>query len=1090
MKAFTVFTLLTSVAWAKHTVKTGLDVLIESNYKQLAGRKVIVLTNPTGVTPDLDLGVDVMFSSGAVDLVGVMGPEHGFRGTAQAGGSEGTFIDPETGLTVYDAYNVNTSTIVSYIKESGADTVLFDIQDVGARFYTYTWAMYDTMVAAAIANASFVVLDRPNPITGLNAFGPVLNESYASYVGRRPIAQAHGMTTGELASMFVGEKWIQEAANGSELTLEVISMKGWKRSMAWKDTGLPWVMPSPNMPTPDTALIYPGACMFEGTSISEGRGTTRPFELLGGSFTNQSWADQMRALNIPHTNFRSACFSPTTSKFQSKTVCGLQSYIFLNSISDHEEFDPVFLGLSLLWSAKHLYTIGGNDTGFGNTTQSFHWLFNGPKYDVDVLTGGSLVREGIESGLSPDEIRSQWETDLQAFKTKRASYLLSYNLARPQLTVIICALRERTNVYTIKLYSASSGEESHSDPLVLPTSAPNGTSPERPVATFQMKPYPNPGYQGSSSLKTVLDNLGDHLAVRIDTSRPHVNDQQSSRDAVLRADSSKMVEEGVQLLETFLDYLADDAFRQLFSEAKGNGLQTHLGTFLLFPFFESLANEIDIIRQSEDRQSSLFALSQRLFEKANQPVEIHSAMTLEEFAAQYTGLNLRWETVGLIITLAGIASTEIRVPHPACKTEEERQLLRTNLVHLTNKCVGFCDSLDTLNDITMIFIYESFLLASIFYGDQSTRTNDPTQQLSSVDNALFADGLHETAKEKEYLPFFLTQLRQQIFARIYGSDISFAVFLGRPPRVSKRFCYTSMPLDIEEDTYSLVGEALDQELAHLDRNGWNALGQIRKSAVIRWTMITSMIREDALETLLGRNLTNVLQRIGELQAKIDHAWKDLPPFLTIPTRDLWLKGRSCHEVDTLHQIRLLYLNTTFLIEWAGSRHGLQDTGALFVNASELLSWVIEALVRREQLSEIGLISLAWRVASCALPAAGAIAWYLLQPSSRVGFNLDSSSRRRSIENLSVLIAHMGVLHDPGDGNYQLFCHAKSALQSAMDTILSPPDPGQPENSLEMLSSAALSPDWIFSDYLGLGVDSWIGLPDRGSFMRMDDNMPY
>lgn len=135
----------------------------------------------------------------------------------------------------------------------------------------------------------------------------------------------------------------------------------------------------------------------------------------------------MRALNIPLTNFRSACFSPTTSKFESQTVCGLQSYIFLNSIGDYEEFDPVFLGVSLLWSAKRLYTVAGNDTGFGNTTQSFHWLFNGSNtslYDVDVLTGGSIVREGIENGLSPDEIRSQWEADLQAFKKKRESYLL------------------------------------------------------------------------------------------------------------------------------------------------------------------------------------------------------------------------------------------------------------------------------------------------------------------------------------------------------------------------------------------------------------------------------------------------------------------------------------------------------------------------------------------------------------------------------------------------------------------------------------------------------------------------------------------
>lgn len=159
--------------------------------------------------------------------------------------------------------------------------------------------MYDTMVAAALTNVTFVVLDRPNPITGLNAFGPVLNESYASYVGRRAIAQSHGMTSGELAKMFVGEGWIKQAANGSDLALEVIQMKGWKRWMTWKDTGLPWVMPSPSkcsttlskggydtdsilsedMPTPDTAMVYPGTCMFEGTSISEGRGTTRPFEV-------------------------------------------------------------------------------------------------------------------------------------------------------------------------------------------------------------------------------------------------------------------------------------------------------------------------------------------------------------------------------------------------------------------------------------------------------------------------------------------------------------------------------------------------------------------------------------------------------------------------------------------------------------------------------------------------------------------------------------------------------------------------------------------------------------------------------------------
>ena len=356
------------------TVKTGLEVLIESNYSQLAGRKVIILTNPTGITPDLDLGVDIMHQSGMVDLVGVMGPEHGFRGTAQAGGSEGTFVDPQTGLTVYDAYDADTMKLQGYIEQSGADTVVFDIQDVGARFYTYTWAMHDTMIAAAVANTTFVVLDRPNPITGLNAFGPVLNRSVASYVGRQPIAQAHGMTSGELAKMLVGEGWIEHEANGSDVSLEVIQMGGWRRSMAWKDTRLPWVYPSPNMPTPDTAMIYPGACMFEGTSFSEGRGTTRPFELLGAPFGNESWYEAMRALNISNTNYRFNCFAPTDDDFAGQTCCGLQSYWFLNCEEDYREFDPVYVGVALLSTAKRLYNPESVPGGMKNETTAFTWV--------------------------------------------------------------------------------------------------------------------------------------------------------------------------------------------------------------------------------------------------------------------------------------------------------------------------------------------------------------------------------------------------------------------------------------------------------------------------------------------------------------------------------------------------------------------------------------------------------------------------------------------------------------------------------------------------------------------------------------------
>lgn len=417
IKFYAISIMLTVCATAAK-VKSGLEVLIESNYAQLTGKKALILTNPTGITNNLDLGVDVMHRSSHVDLVGVLGPESGFRGTAQAGASEGTFIDPQTGLTVYDAYDASYSTLQKYIKESKADTVIYDIQDVGSRFYTYIWAMHDCMVAAALANATFMVFDRPNPITGLNAFGPVLNKSVSSYVGRQPIAQAHGMTAGELAKMFVGEGWIKEESNGTDVSLEVIKMEGWHRSMSWRDTGMPWVLPSPNMPTPDTAMIYPGACLFEGTSISEGRGTTRPFELLGAPFGNDSWYEEMRALDIPNTNYRFNCFEPVFDKFANETCCGLQSYWSLSCADDYKHFDAVYVGVALLWTAKRLYGSPNGNTG------NFTWLEAGGVYNVDLLGGGPLIRESIDAGLDPSAIKESWLGELEKFKVNRKRYLL------------------------------------------------------------------------------------------------------------------------------------------------------------------------------------------------------------------------------------------------------------------------------------------------------------------------------------------------------------------------------------------------------------------------------------------------------------------------------------------------------------------------------------------------------------------------------------------------------------------------------------------------------------------------------------------
>ncbi|MFE0773961.1 exo-beta-N-acetylmuramidase NamZ domain-containing protein [Streptomyces sp. NPDC058861] len=381
----------------RHRVRTGFERLAADGYAPLAGQRVGVVTNPTGVTPDARHLVDVMHADERVDLTAVFGPEHGFRGTAQAGGSEGRYDDPATGLPVYDTYLKSGQPLADVFTASGVDTVVFDVQDAGARFYTYIWTLYDCMEAAARAGKRFVVLDRPNPVTGRAALGPVLDRAFATFVGREPIAQAHGMTVAELALLFNGEFLAAPVA------LETVRMTGWRRSDFFDSTGLPWVPPSPNMPTPETALVYSGTCLFEGTNLSEGRGTTRPFELLGAEGIDRRWAEAANALGLPGVRFREAYFAPTFSKFQGKTAGGVQLHVH-----DRESFDPVRTGIGLLVTAR------GSWPGFA--WRPDHW--------IDKLTGSTRVRTLIDAGADTDEVVGAWQADLKAFRAVRKEYLL------------------------------------------------------------------------------------------------------------------------------------------------------------------------------------------------------------------------------------------------------------------------------------------------------------------------------------------------------------------------------------------------------------------------------------------------------------------------------------------------------------------------------------------------------------------------------------------------------------------------------------------------------------------------------------------
>ncbi|WP_030676594.1 exo-beta-N-acetylmuramidase NamZ family protein [Streptomyces cellulosae] len=377
--------------------RTGFENLAANAYAQLSGQRVGIVTNPTGVTRDVRHIVDVMHADTRVDLRAVFGPEHGFRGTAQAGGSEGRYDDPATGLPVYDTYLKSGQALAGIFTASGVDTVVFDIQDVGARFYTYIWTLYDCMEAARLAGKRFVVLDRPNPVTGQAALGPVLHEEFATFVGRKPISQAHGMTVAELARLFNGEFL------STPVELDTVLMTGWRRSQWYDAWGLPWVPPSPNMPTPDTALVYSGTCLFEGTNLSEGRGTTRPFELLGAEGVDGRWADAANRLALPGVRFREAYFAPTFSKFQGKTIGGVQIHVH-----DRDAYDPVRTGIALLVTARKVWS-------------GFAWR---PDNWIDKLTGSTLVRTMIDAGADTDAVVAGWERESAAFRRVRGEYLV------------------------------------------------------------------------------------------------------------------------------------------------------------------------------------------------------------------------------------------------------------------------------------------------------------------------------------------------------------------------------------------------------------------------------------------------------------------------------------------------------------------------------------------------------------------------------------------------------------------------------------------------------------------------------------------
>jgi len=387
-------------------LESGLDVLLREaqtggqHAALLTGKRIGLVTNMTGVDRQLRSNVDLLAAHPGWTLAALFGPEHGVRGDAQAGVAVDNARDAATGLPVYSLYGKTHEPTPEML--AGLDILVFDIQDVGTRFYTYPYTLASIMRAAKREGIAVVVLDRPNPIGGSLLEGPILEpEHYSSFVGMFPIPIRHGMTIAELARLFNTEY-------GIDANLHIIPMTGWqRRDDAFSPDALPWVMPSPNIPTPDTALVYPGTGLLEGTNLSEGRGTTRPFEIIGAPFIDaQQLADTLNAQNLPGVRFRPVRFTPTFSKHAGQSCGGVQLHI-----TDRQTFRPVRSGIALLLAVQRLYP------------QDFAFNPGNPAF-FDRLAGNRWLREAIEQQQPLAHIEARWQQELAEFEKLRQRYLL------------------------------------------------------------------------------------------------------------------------------------------------------------------------------------------------------------------------------------------------------------------------------------------------------------------------------------------------------------------------------------------------------------------------------------------------------------------------------------------------------------------------------------------------------------------------------------------------------------------------------------------------------------------------------------------
>jgi uncharacterized protein YbbC (DUF1343 family) len=389
----------------KQHVELGLETLLEARGDLLGDLRVGLICNQASVNHHFRHAADLFHEHQQINLRVLFGPQHGIRGDVQDNMIEtGHAIDRATGLPVYSLYSETREPTEEMLND--VDVLVFDMQDVGCRIYTFVYTLANCMRSAVRFGKKVIVCDRPNPINGVGVSGNVLEPEFASFVGQYPLPTRHGMTVGELALMFN-----QHFNIGCDL--EVIPATGWRRELWFDDTDAPWVLPSPNMPTVESATVFPGTVHFEGTQMSEGRGTTRPFELIGAPYVEpEAYADELNALNFEGVYFRSCVFQPTFQKHAKVSCGGVQIHV-----TDRNLFEPVSVGIGMVKTAYDMYP-----DQFLWKEPPYEYVFD--KNPFDVICGTDATRKAMESGISLTDIIDIWQKPLNDFKVIREAFLL------------------------------------------------------------------------------------------------------------------------------------------------------------------------------------------------------------------------------------------------------------------------------------------------------------------------------------------------------------------------------------------------------------------------------------------------------------------------------------------------------------------------------------------------------------------------------------------------------------------------------------------------------------------------------------------